>query len=232
MSAVGPYASASPSAAWRRALPGALISLMALLSLAGVASAHSSAAAPRLRPFHSCGSVGSSVGSGYGEIHAYGITCRAARRVITRALDNGTPRGWTFSYNGAAPDEFRKGRRRITGVPLGDRPQISSRRSKIPHLFASERNLYEPPSYCPSNHTCFSNAEWLAWGPTSAVASATGETSYPAGPQLSEEIRFTFYRPQHICRGYYYTRARWRYAGEREYTKSFLLPPACIWSGA
>jgi hypothetical protein len=101
-----------------------------------------------------------------------------------------------------------------------------------PQLPKDERSLYKPPGYCPANHTCFSNAEWLLWGRKRAVALATGETSYPPGPTATEEIRFNFNAPKHICGGYFYTRARWRYAGDRDYTMSFLLPPACIWSGA
>lgn len=101
-----------------------------------------------------------------------------------------------------------------------------------PHLLGNERSLYKPPSYCPANHTCFSNADWLLWGRKRAVALATGETSYPPGPTVTEEIRFSFRAPKHICGGFFYTRARWRYEGDADYTMSFLLPPVCIWSGA
>lgn len=72
------------------------------------------------RPYRSCGLVGSSVGGGYGDIRAYGLTCAAARRVIRSSL-RGESHGWKFIY-GAGRDEYRKGAKRITGVPLGDRP--------------------------------------------------------------------------------------------------------------
>jgi hypothetical protein len=64
------------------------------------------------------------------------------------------------------------------------------------------------------------------------VALATGETSYPPGPTVTEDIRFSFSAPKHICGGFFYTRARWRYEGDSDYTMSFLLPPVCIWTGA
>lgn len=206
------------------ALCAALFVLLALIGSSAQASAQ--------RPFHSCGSVGSSAGAGYGDIHAYGLPCHAARRLIKRALNHGTPPGWTFSY-GAGRDEFRKGRKRITGIPLGDRPARAVRRAGKPYLIANERNLFEPPEYCPSNHTCFSEAQWRLWGPRRAVAIATGETSYPPdNVPVTERIKFLFNVPKHICGGYYYTRARWRYAGEARSTIASLVAPVCIWTGA
>jgi hypothetical protein len=209
-----------------------IAALIALSVLATLGAGQARAGAPPARPFHSCGSVGSSAGSGYGEIRAYGLHCHAARRVISRALNHGTPAGWTFFYNGDGPDEYRKGRKRITGIPLGDRPWRDARAASMPHLIGNERSLFEPPEYCPSNHTCFSNAEWRLWGRKRAVAIAIGETSYPPNSPVSEEIKFIFNVPKHVCGGYYYTRARWRYAGDGEFTMSFLLPPTCIWTGA
>jgi hypothetical protein len=101
-----------------------------------------------------------------------------------------------------------------------------------PLLPAGERNLYKPPSYCPANHTCFTEAEWLQWDGKRAVALASAETSYPSGPTVSEKIKFAFSVPKRLCGGRFYTRARWRYAGDSNYTTSFLLSPACVWSGA
>ncbi len=113
-------------------------------------------------------------------------------------------------------------------LPAGN----ASGKTGRPYLPENERSLYKPQSYCPANQTCFSNAEWLLWGGKRAVALATGETSYPPGPTITEVIRFSFSAPKHVCGGFFYTRARWRYAGDRDYTMSFLLPPVCIWSGA
>lgn len=98
--------------------PGSLatVLIIALAILAPIGSAL--AGQLRERPRHSCGHVGSSVGGGYGDIHAYGLSCSAARRVIRSSM-RGEPHGWTF-IPGSGRDEYRKGHKRITGVPLGD----------------------------------------------------------------------------------------------------------------
>jgi len=108
----------------------------------------------------------------------------------------------------------------------------ASGKTQRPRLPENERSLYKPPSYCPANQTCFSNAEWILWGGKRAVALATGETSYPPGPTVTERIRFIFSAPKHVCGDFFYTRAKWRYTGDSDYTMSFLLSPVCIWSGA
>jgi len=67
--------------------------------------------------FRRCGQIGSSAGWGYGDIRAYGVTCAVARHVIR--VWGPHPNGWRLIHRGTR-DEFRKGRKRITGIPLGD----------------------------------------------------------------------------------------------------------------
>ncbi len=93
--------------------------------------------------------------------------------------------------------------------------------------------LYQPDSFCPANHTCFSDAEWVRWGST-AVAWANGSTVYPGAPEYSQRVKVTFWRIRKMCGGRRYTRARWRYDGDSGFTRSTLMPLAgCgIWTGA
>ncbi len=123
---------------------------------------------------------------------------------------------------------------KVFAIVLATSLLLAGNASGKPHLLGSPRNLslYKPPSYCPANHTCLTDAEWLLWERNRAVALATGETSYPLGPEVTEKIRFIFWAPKHVCGGYFFTRVRWRYSGEHDYTMSRLLPPVCIWSGA
>ncbi|HEX6688496.1 MAG TPA: hypothetical protein VF085_07505 [Solirubrobacterales bacterium] len=71
-----------------------------------------------LRGYRQCGQIGSSAGWGYGDIRAYGLSCAAARAAI-RSWKPDEPHGWTLRH-GRHRDEFHKGHKRITGVPLGD----------------------------------------------------------------------------------------------------------------
>ena len=67
----------------------------------------------------SCGSVGSSMGWGYGYIHAYGIDCASAIRVLN-SWSVVNPHGWTLTHEPNGYDRFTKGSMWITGKPLGD----------------------------------------------------------------------------------------------------------------
>lgn len=95
------------------------------------------------------------------------------------------------------------------------------------------RGLFEPASFCPSNHSCFSNAEWVRWGST-AVAWADGVTRYPDAAEYSQRAKVTLWRPRGMCGGRRYTRARWQYEGDSAVTRSTFLPLAgCgYWTGA
>lgn len=102
----------------------------------------------------------------------------------------------------------------------------------VPRLLKYSHAIYKPRAYCPANHTCFSKAHWLRWTPKHAVARATGQTSYPGGPMITERIAFRFSAPRHVCGGWFFTHAKWRYRGDPRYTEAFMLTPACIWTGA
>lgn len=67
-----------------------------------------------------CGTIGSSAGWGYSNIRAYGLTCRAAKHVLnTWSVTH--PGGWKLTYGGkGGVDSFTKGRKKVTGQPLGD----------------------------------------------------------------------------------------------------------------
>ena len=67
---------------------------------------------------HRCGQIGSSAGWGYSDIRAHGLSCSAARRVI-RHWSPHHPHGWTLNQH-RSPQIFHKGRKWITGYPLGD----------------------------------------------------------------------------------------------------------------
>jgi len=103
----------------RRAAAGPLI-VVALALAVIFAGAQSSAARPieRVHHTHKCGQIGSSAGWGYGDIHAHGLSCAAARRVI-RHWSPDHPHGWTLNQN-RRPQVFHKGRLWISGYALGD----------------------------------------------------------------------------------------------------------------
>jgi hypothetical protein len=96
--------------------------------------------------------------------------------------------------------------------------------------------LYKPRSFCPSNHTCFSDARWIRWESV-AVAWAYGTTQYPGGPAFRQhqkvEIRLS--RVRRICGGERYTRVSWRYPGTAASIRAFFEPltGGCgFWTGA
>ena len=113
--------------------------------------------------------------------------------------------------------------------PSGDAREGSQR----PLIQSGGRGQYKPADFCPSNHTCFSSAEWIRWD-QKAVALAVGTTSYPGAPEVSEQIRVTLWRVRNICGGRRYTRARWQYSGDSQPTESsFLKLGGCgYWTGA
>ena len=118
-------------------------------------------------------------------------------------------------------------------APLAVAKQPSSTRSVlIPSLSSG---LYKPKRFCPSNHTCFTNARWTSWGRV-ARARALGTTSYPGGSNGAKRgvARVTMWRVQNVCGGKRYTRAKWQYRGEMRSTRSFFLPlGSCgYWTGA
>jgi hypothetical protein len=102
----------------------------------------------------------------------------------------------------------------------------------VPRLLGGAHGVRKPRSYCPANHTCFKQARWSAWSTKRAVARATARTQYPGGPAVSGRITFRFSSPRHVCGGWYFTRARWRYRADEQYTEASVMAPACFWTGA
>lgn len=93
--------------------------------------------------------------------------------------------------------------------------------------------LYEPRSLCPANHSCFTHARWRSWG-QSAVAVAQGRTQYPGGPARTGRTTVVLSRPEPMCCGVRYTRAKWRYQSGGGWTDSIFEPlGTCgFWTGA
>ncbi len=92
---------------------------------------------------------------------------------------------------------------------------------------------YKPADFCPANHTCFASAEWIRWG-SSAVAWATGTTTYPGAPEASARVKVTFSQIQSMCGGRRYTRARWTFPGDSRATQTtfMALSSGCgYWTG-
>jgi hypothetical protein len=99
----------------------------------------------------------------------------------------------------------------VHGVPLKVLADLTWLRcSSEPALIENDgRGGYKPRSFCPSNHTCFSNAHWSRWGQT-AVANATA-TFYnnSTGTEDSYQTTVTFSHIQSMCGGRRYTQAAW-----------------------
>jgi hypothetical protein len=82
--------------------------------------------------------------------------------------------------------------------------------SSRPLLQSEGAARYKPNSFCPANQSCFTHARWTKWG-TTAVAWAHGTTFNPPGPAHSGRAKVILSRPEAMCGGVRYTRARWRY---------------------
>ena len=75
-------------------------------------------------------------------------------------------------------------------------------------LVQSGTGQYRPLTFCPSNHTCFTDAHWTSWGQV-AVAHAVAHYSPPGGTPTTYAATVTLSEIRTMCGGTRYTRATW-----------------------
>jgi hypothetical protein len=166
---------------------------------------------------------------------AQGVSGRTTRAVGHGLNHDGTeagppqPRGFECDFGN--PVVCRRGSDRITWRwPRGGARAAAAPR--VPRSLKSDHGLYRFRSYCPANHTCFPGRAGSTGLRRPPSRGRPGEPTIPEPRCPPNGSGSGSTSPSTYAVVWYFTHARWRYAGDHDTTEAFLLTPACIWTGA